>query len=232
VVGIRCSACSLLATTLRLHAALCASLILTSLLSCTASRLQRCKQELLQHRGVTYGSNAAAADNGKRQRLQTSSKAESPLERDDFLDYVFSFVGGGDHLYIGGVSRRWRGRYIQHCVQSSTAEVDGKLVTRHRCVVTTESRPQLALSGSMRVEGWTFNKVPQAALICVHSLEPEKVMTLFRVHGVPWSTTLCDGAAHCNKLALLQWLQSHSCLWAPHRVLRFASMHGTVAMLE
>jgi glycerophosphoryl diester phosphodiesterase len=51
----------------------------------------------------------------------------------------------------------------------------------------TESRLQLALSSGLSVKDWTFDNVPRAALICLHSLEPDKVMTLLRVHDVPWS---------------------------------------------
>jgi hypothetical protein len=149
---------------------------------------------------------------------------------------VFSYVGGGDHLYIGGVSRRWRGRYIQFCVQAtssdSVADSVGKLVTRHRSVITTASRLQLALRCGLTVAEWTFDRVPQARLIYMHSLEPEKVMTLLRLHGVPWSAMLCCGAARYNKLALLLWLLLHSCPWEAARLLHFASMHSSVAMLE
>eukprot|EP00953_Heterococcus_sp_UTEX-ZZ885_P010042 5870-Heterococcus_DN1.PRE.2 len=108
------------------------------LLASRAAEVQRC-QELLQHtrKGSAAESDAVAADSSKRQRLQDCSV--SPLVRDDVLDHVFSYVGGGDHLYTGGVSRRWRGRYIQYCTQHSSAESDKKLVTRHRSVLMTEA---------------------------------------------------------------------------------------------
>jgi hypothetical protein len=154
------------------------------------------------------------------------------LDRDDVLSYVFSFVGGGDHLYISGVSRRWRGRYLQYCAQTSTSQLDGKLMTRHRSVVMTESRLQLALSSGLTKTSWTFSERSRAELICKHSLEPEKVMTLLRVHGVPWSTELCRGAALFNKLALLQWLRAHSCPWEEKWALLNASVNGSVTMLE
>jgi hypothetical protein len=201
------------------------------LLASRTAELQRCKQELLQHRGVTYGSDAAAGDKSKRQRLH-SSNAESPLGRDDLLDAVFSFVGGGDHLYMGGVSKRWRGRYIQYCVQNSTAAVDSKLMTRQRSILMTESRLQLALSSGLTVTGWSFDTQQNALQICHYSLEPEKVVALLRVHGVPWSTMLCIAAAISNKLRLLQWLRTHSCPWEGDAVLHYASLRGSVAMLE
>jgi hypothetical protein len=201
------------------------------LLASRAAELQRCN-ELLQYRVAAPEPFAGAADSCKRQRLHYSSTAESPLDRDDILDHVFSFVGGGDHLYIGGVSRRWRGRYMRHCVQTSASKFSGKLVTRHRNVLMTESRLQLALSSGLTVADWNLNKQQYALQICQYSLEPEKVITLLREHGVPWSTELCNGAVYFNKLALLQWLHSHSCAWDEGYVLQHASMGGSVAMLE
>jgi hypothetical protein len=182
------------------------------LLASRAAEVQHC-QELLQHtrKASAAESDAVAAGSSKRQRLQDCSV--SPLARDDVLDNVFSYVGGGDHLYTGGVSRRWRGRYIQYCAQTSSAESDKKLVTRHRSVLLTESRLQLALDSSLTVTDWTFDSWSRAMLICHYSLEPEKVMTLLRVHGVPWSINLCNSAAYHNKLSLLQWLHAHSCPW-------------------
>jgi hypothetical protein len=205
------------------------------LLASRAADLQRCT-ETPKCRMVTVASNAVTGtiSNINQQRLHCSSTAaaQTPLDRDDILHHVFSLVGGGDHLYAGGVSRRWRGRYMQYCAQNSSCKLDGKLVTRHRSVVTTESRLQLALSCGLKVASWTFESVPQARLIYLHSLEPEKVMTLLRVLGAPWSTKLCAGAARYDKLALLQWLHSHSCAWDQGLVLHYATLHGSVSMLE
>jgi hypothetical protein len=105
-------------------------------------------------------------------------------------------------------------------------------VTRHRSVLMTESRLQLALSSGLIVTHWTFDTWSQAELLCKHSLEPTEVMTLLRLHGVPWSTLLCDGAAYCNKLSLLQWLHTHSCPWDTWELLNAASAGGSIAMLE
>ena len=119
------------------------------------------------------------------------------------LDHVFSFVGGGDHLYIAGVSRRWRGRYLRHCVLNSTSNSDKKFVTRHRSVLLTESKMQLALYSGLSVEVWTFSKWCYTELICVHSLEPVKVLISLRLRGVPWHEWLSSCAALHAKLPLL-----------------------------
>jgi hypothetical protein len=172
------------------------------LLASRAAELQR-SQELQQHGIETAGSDKAEACSSKRQRLHDSSV--SPLDKDVILDRVFRFVEGGDHLYFGGVSRRWRGRYLRHCVQNAAFMNEGKCVTRHRSALMTESRLQLALSNGLTVKDWTFATRTQAKLICYHCLEPERVMALLRVLGVPWSTDLCYHAAGYDKLALLQW---------------------------
>jgi hypothetical protein len=121
---------------------------------------------------------------------------------------------------------------MQHCKHSSKSELDGKLMTRHRNVLMTESRLQLALRSGLTVEGWTFDKRSRGDLICRYSLEPEKVITLLRVRGVPWSTMLCNNAATNNKLAVLQWLHSCSCPWEEEPVLMCASARGSIAMLQ
>jgi septal ring factor EnvC (AmiA/AmiB activator) len=61
-------------------------------------------------------SQAAPVAQRKRQHVSSSSSGSSstdttaPLDKDYILDNVFGYVGGGDHLYIAGVNRRWRGR--------------------------------------------------------------------------------------------------------------------------
>jgi hypothetical protein len=201
------------------------------LLASRSAELQHCHQ-LLLGRTTRSELDAAAADSSKRQRLHSSTDAESPLERDDLLDDVFSYVGGGDHLYTGGVCRRWRGLYLSHCINSTSNELDKKFVTRNRSALMTESRLQLALSSGLSIEGWRFATWQSADLICKHSLEPERVVALLRVHGMTWCIELCNSAAYFNKLALLQWLHSHSCPWEADSVLHHASVYGSVAMLE
>jgi hypothetical protein len=199
------------------------------LLASRAAELQRC-EELLQHRTAAAESGSTAAEIIKRQRLYDSSV--SPLERDGLLDHVFSFVGGCDHLYIGGVSRRWRGRYMQYCAsQRTTSNVNDKVVTRHRSAIMTESRLRFALASGLSLEGRTFSDWCTAP-ICRDSLEPEMVITLLRAHGLAWSTRLCDEAALHDKLALLQWLFSQSCPWDKIALLSCASMYASTATLE
>jgi hypothetical protein len=229
-----------------------AQLAQCSLVIASNAALLACKDELLVNRAEElqrlksltsfadlHGASTSATLEklaAERQHAYDSSSNSTviaaPLDRDELLNVVFSFVGGGDHLYVGGVCRRWRGLYIQYCAQNSASEFDTKLVTRHRSVLMTESRLQLALTSALSLEGYTFDSWTRADLICGQSLEPTKVLTLLRLHGVPWSTQLCDGAAYCNKLSLLRWLHNHSCPWDTWELLNAASAGGSVAMLE
>jgi hypothetical protein len=213
--------------------------------ACKEALLSRSAKELQQYQNSTASKKSAAAGDdrpdaeqpcSKRQRLHSSSssnvKEASALDKDEVLDHVYGFVGGGDHLYVGGVSRRWRGRYMQYCAQNCSSDYDKKLVTKQRNVLMSASRLQLALISGLAVANWTFQKWSRAELVCQYSLEPQQVMTLLRVHGVRWSSTLCDVAAKQSKLALLQWLHTSSCPLEVPNVLMTASRGGSVAMLE
>jgi hypothetical protein len=121
---------------------------------------------------------------------------------------------------------------MQYCTQNSCTEFDRPLVTKRASILMTERRLQLAISSGMTVTSWTLDSIHSAHLICELSLEPVRVLTILRVHGVPWSPVLCEGAEYYDKLTLLHWLHSHSCPWDEETLLICASMSGSVPMLE
>jgi hypothetical protein len=172
-------------------------------------------------------------DNVKRQRLHYSSSFDSasPFDRDEVLDHLFSYVGGGDHLYAAGVSRRWRGRYLQYCAQTTTCAQDKKLATRNRSVIMSKSRLLHAKANGFSIASLDMTQDKHAELLCKHSLEPERVLTVLHLHGVPWDVMMCRNAAFLNKLGLLQWLHSNDCEWEEGSVLCNASRGGSVPML-
>jgi hypothetical protein len=185
-----------------------------AVLSRTAEELQQYKSSAASSKPVAAGGDRIDAEQPcrKRQRVHNSSSSfevASPLDKDEILDHVFRYVGGGDHLYVGGVSRRWRGRYMQYCAEVSSSKRVKKLLTGQRNVLISASRLQLALSSGLAVAGWTFDPWScDAELECTRSLEPQQVLTL------------------------LQWLHSSSCPWGENSVLMNASRGGSVAMLE
>jgi hypothetical protein len=179
---------------------------------------------------------AGLRSNWQRENNNSSSSisqtAESPLNKDEILDRVFLYVGGGEHLYVAAVNRRWRGRYLQHCVQNGTTKYIKKLVTRHRSVLVTASRLQLVLNCGLAVKEWPMDESTYPNAICIHSTEPQQVFALLRMQGVPLVSNLCTRAAMNAKLPLLQWLRKSSCPWSEITVLYAAARGGSVAMLE
>jgi hypothetical protein len=148
------------------------------------------------------------------------------------LDQIFSYVGGGDHLYTGGVSRRWRGRYLQHCAQAGNSAQEKKCVIRHRSTIISESRLRHAHSCGFDVACVVTTQDKYANLLCAHSLEPERVATVVRLHGGPWDNVICRKAACLGQLRMLQCLHSNGCQWDELNVLLNASRSGSVPMLE
>jgi hypothetical protein len=154
------------------------------------------------------------------------------LEKDEILDQIFSYVGGGDHLYVAGIYRKWRGKYLQYCAQATTAARDKKCVTRHRSAIITKCRLQHAELNGFSSAGLDMTQDKTAELIYRHSLEAEQVVTVLRLHGVPWDHVICRKAAFFAKLSLLQWLHSNGCQWLELNVLVNASRGGSVPMLQ
>jgi hypothetical protein len=198
-------------------------------IACKDALIMQTKAELQRYRDSAH----PVTSSGIQQLQHNGSKCQvaSPFDKDKVLDQVFSNVGGGEHLFVGGVNRKWRGRYLRYCVLTSTSEHDNKFVTRHRSVLMIENRLKLAMSSGLSVEGWS-SKWCYTELLCVHSLEPQKVLTRLRLHGVPWHDWLCSCAALHGKLQLLQWLRSFAGPWDECRVLYSASRSGSIAMLE
>ena len=197
----------------------------------------RTAEELQQYKGSDHQSDESI----KRQQLHSSSSSScscvcsvAPLDKDELLDYVFSFVGAGDHLYVAGVNRRWKGRYLRHCVlnSNSTAAHDKKCVTTYRSAIISESRLQYAKANKLCTLALDITQDKHADLICRHSLEPDRVVTLLRLCGVSWGNTMFRSAAFYGKLDLLQWLHRHDCYWNQKNVLCNTSRGGSVRVLQ
>eukprot|EP00953_Heterococcus_sp_UTEX-ZZ885_P010916 6339-Heterococcus_DN1.PRE.2 len=157
-----------------------------------------------------------------------------PLEDDDLLDTVLSFVGVDEYLYAGAVSRRWRGRYIRQChllAAQKPLSSRPKLRTSYRSAVTTVAKLQLALdstlsTGQLRVAAETFAKEAVK-----HSLEPAEVLSLMRAHYCSLSAA-AGYAARCNKLRVLQWMHSCGSYTFSKSVLIAAARGGSVPLLQ
>jgi hypothetical protein len=179
-----------------------------------------------------YTRDARGDDTARKRQHQDTHDACSALERDEVLDHIFSFVGGGEHLYVGGVDRRWRGRYLRHCVLNGRTKRTHKFVTRHHCVLVTAARLQLALQSGLRARTINFDKKSTAIHVVKHCIEPQAVIAMARSNGAAWSVRLPACAAFVGNLPLLSWLRSHGCPWKKREVALLAARSGSVAVLQ
>eukprot|EP00953_Heterococcus_sp_UTEX-ZZ885_P009067 5383-Heterococcus_DN1.PRE.3 len=165
----------------------------------------------------------------KRARLADSS--HTPLDDDEILDTVFSYVGIGDYIYTGAVSRRWKGRYTKLCHNEAKEGKKDKLTTAHQSTVMTAARLQLALKSSLSVADLQRNTMLHSYIV-VLSLEPIAVLALAKTRDFQWRRHLARVTAHYGKLELLQWLHECGCPWVESDVCRRAALSGNVDMLN
>jgi hypothetical protein len=128
------------------------------------------------------------------------------------LDEVFSYVGRKEWLYVGGVCRRWRGRYLSMCYKAGTSEDEHAFQTSHRSTFVTAARFSLALDSGLAMpdesqSGDFFDDLP------LLSKQPIEVLTLARVRGAAWDEYKCIDAAYYGDFELLKWLHTSGCPW-------------------
>jgi hypothetical protein len=160
----------------------------------------------------------------KRARIAAGGDA-FPLEKDEILDGVFSFVGLGEYYFAAGVSRRWKGRYIKLCYTKAAADVNDKLRTSHKSAVMTAARLQLALDGGVTMAALQKN-VFRLSNNVARSPEPIDVLKLARQHDLEWSFAFTLTAAFRNNL------RSVECPWCEGSVLHAIAAGGTTEVLE
>jgi hypothetical protein len=110
----------------------------------------------------------------------------SPLSSDQILDAVFTYVGIGDYVYAGAVSRRWKGRYIKLCHSSAPKGKKNKLVTTYSSALMTAARLQLAMDSRLELAGLHLNQCRTARIIVMGSLEPIALLSLFKLYDFKW----------------------------------------------
>eukprot|EP00611_Tribonema_gayanum_P030735 TRINITY_DN8624_c0_g1_i1.p1 TRINITY_DN8624_c0_g1~~TRINITY_DN8624_c0_g1_i1.p1 ORF type:complete len:161 (-),score=59.19 TRINITY_DN8624_c0_g1_i1:747-1229(-) len=57
----------------------------------------------------------------RRRAAHVVEKLRCPLENLPLLTKVFSYIGGGQHLFVAGVNRQWRGLYLRQPAPLRTA---------------------------------------------------------------------------------------------------------------
>jgi hypothetical protein len=72
--------------------------------------LGQARQLAVSTRGQVGMPDVGPGEHAKK-HARLADDGRSPLADDQILDTVFSYVGIGDYIYTGAVSRRWNGRY-------------------------------------------------------------------------------------------------------------------------
>jgi hypothetical protein len=168
-------------------------------------------------------------------RARAADGSVSPLDEDDVLDAVFSYVGIREYVYIAGVSRRWRGRYIKLCynsVKSTRGRKTDKLRTSHGSAARTAARLQLAFDSGLTVANLQEHQYMCASAMVLHSLEPMAALTLARLYGLQWTDDYVRCAVQRNDLALLQWLHKCGCPFTFKNAAYWAALFNSVDVLK
>jgi hypothetical protein len=161
--------------------------------------------------------NSADAPTQQQKRARSSPHFAQALEEDEVLDHIFGFVGRKDWLYVGGVCRRWRGRYLSMCYKACGSRAEYAFQTNYRSSFTTAARFLMALDNGLRMPdertaGKFFDDLPKL------SEDPIAVLTIARVYGAAWDESMCTDAAFYGNHELLKWLLRVGCPWSVHDV--------------
>eukprot|EP00953_Heterococcus_sp_UTEX-ZZ885_P011438 6618-Heterococcus_DN1.PRE.4 len=167
--------------------------------------------------GVTPGSTAASSPEEQRQRKRVcvvdDSSLRSPLDKDELLDTVFSYVGVGDYYFVAGVSRKWRGRYLKLCCNKAAGDQTDKLRTTYSSAFVTAARLQLAFRNGVEVEKLHDYDL-LADNIARYSSDPIGALIVAKTYDMRYPDDLARAAAFNGRLQLLQWLHEHRCPWS------------------
>jgi hypothetical protein len=161
-----------------------------------------------------------ARDAGAQERPEnlkrTSCECTSPLDRDDVLGTVLSFVGIYDHLYIGGVSKRWRERGLLPLSRSKPMQLATiRFYTSYRSVFKSAARFQWAIDSKLELAELLHRRRQMffAHMVAAHSPDPAGVMSVARAHGLQWFGLLIQYALKYKNVELLLWLVENGCPW-------------------
>jgi hypothetical protein len=152
----------------------------------------------------------------RHQRARVSDDHIPILARNEVLDTVFSFVGIGDYYYVACVCRNWRGRYLTLCHNTLNRWTKKACPPYTSCssIVMTVARLQLALDNGLTVaQLQAADHLALTNAIVNKSLEPMGAITLARLYGLAWNTSLTEYAACFKKYELLKWLRKCGCPW-------------------
>eukprot|EP00953_Heterococcus_sp_UTEX-ZZ885_P008676 5175-Heterococcus_DN1.PRE.5 len=152
----------------------------------------------------------------RHQRARFSEDDIPILARNEVIDTVFSFVGIGEYYYVADVCRNWRGRYLTLCHNTLNRWTKKAFPPYTSCssIVMTAARLQVALDNGLTVaQLQAADHLILSDAIVNNSLEPMEAITLARLYGLAWNTSLTEYAACFKKYELLKWLRKCGCPW-------------------
>eukprot|EP00953_Heterococcus_sp_UTEX-ZZ885_P011435 6618-Heterococcus_DN1.PRE.1 len=173
--------------------------------------------------GAVPGSTTASSPEEQCKRVcVVDDSSLSPLDKDELLDTVFSYVDVGDHFFVAGVCRKWRDRYLQYCCRRAAASTwlseACKTNTTYKSAFMTAARLQLAFQCGLDLEGlheheWLSHDIAS------YSIEPIEALIVAKTYDMRYPDDLARAAAFNGRLQLLQWLHEHRCHWPESLVL-------------
>jgi hypothetical protein len=134
--------------------------------------------------------------------------APHALDKDVVLDTIFTFLGVNEYLYIGGVCRRWRGRYISICCKARSSADVSATKTLHSATFATVARFELELDCGLQIRSEEAEKTARVPFF----------KDLARVRGAAWHGTMSKDAAYYRDFELLKWLYKSGCIWNTHAI--------------
>jgi hypothetical protein len=138
-----------------------------------AQRLAAAEERLqqLETAGSAHGGASSSGGLHEPKRARYAPGCSQPLEKDEVLDEIFSYVGRKEWLYTGGVCRRWRGRYLSMCYKGRASKEEHAFQTSHRSSFVTAARFSLALKSGLNLPeadqvGRVFDDLPLYSQQC------------------------------------------------------------------
>jgi hypothetical protein len=184
---------------------------------------QRCERQLQDLKeSIATAQVVIAEPPAQRRRLELTR--ECSLDNDLVLDHVISWVGADSFIFMAGVCRRWRGRYIRFCFTNSErdddTEPEHRLKTNMIQALTSSKRFWWAMescppSTEFDLQEFAAGNICLFAEAVAQSIDPIKTMCHARAcsRSVEFDVQFAFAAAAHNELDFLQWLVTAGCEW-------------------
>jgi hypothetical protein len=172
----------------------------------------------------------AAPDRSRRARVGADTL--NPLHDDQTIQTIFEFMGKKEYLYVAGISRHMRGKYMQLCYNSNADDDTHKLRTSFKSAVVTAARLQLAFESKLTISALQADERRCEEDIFDAGPQTWQVLRVVRLHGLRWTSAMPALAAVRGHWQLLHWLRMYGCPWDLELILRNAVRGNCVQTLR